>query len=223
MSRPVDEALAALRAIGAALPGRDLDAYAAANLEADTPILGLGPRDAAFAVLGRDPGREELIHRTGFIGASGRKIRDPLVSRWLGVSRPTVEDRLRVGERVYWVNTVPFKPIGNKAWPEPVRAACAPWVRTLLLHGTETADVLAFGQQAVQWFGEDALQHLAGGEAAWGAAFTHTLTDGTSRRQVRVWSLPHPSPLNVRWAQAFPNLYQRVLDAVLAGPTTSDV
>ena len=223
MTRPVDEALAALRAIGASLPGRDLDAYTAADLSPDTPVFGLGPRDAAFAVLGRDPGRDELIHRTGFIGASGRKLRDPLVARWLGNTHPTLDDRLRVGERVYWVNTVPFKPVGNKAWPESVRAACAPWVKAVLLHGTDAKDVLAFGQQAVQWFGEAATAHLARGDGAWGTSFPHTLSDAAATRRVRVWAMPHPSPLNVRWARAFPDLYQRVLDAVLAGPVTPDV
>jgi uracil-DNA glycosylase len=223
VSARVDEALAALRTFGSGLAGRDLEAYHAAGLAPDEPVFGLGPSDAAFAVLGRDPGRDELRHRTGFIGASGRKLRDPLAARWLGVDRPTLADRLRVGERVFWLNTVPFKPIGNKAWPEAVRAACTPWVRAVLLHGCDAVNVLAFGQQAVQWFGEDATAHLAQGEGAWGRPFEHVLTDATRTRRVQVWAMPHPSPLNVRWARAFPDLYQAVLDAVLAGPAADDV
>ena len=69
--------LARMRELGLGLEV-DREAYHAAGLDPATPVLGWGPEEARLIVLGRDPGREELVHRTGFIGAGGRKVRGAL-------------------------------------------------------------------------------------------------------------------------------------------------
>jgi uracil-DNA glycosylase len=203
---------AALRALGAGLRGVDVEAYAAAGLDPSTPVLGLGPVDARLIVLGRDPGREELVHRTGFIGAGGKKVRTALHQALEGRPASNLADHLHAGAHVVWINTVPFKPVGNKAWPEPVRRQFKPVIADLLVHGLRGTQVLALGREAALWFAEGPTARREV-EAWWqGGAMdgeprvvTVTAPDGASRA-LTLHALPHPSPLNATWASRFPGM-----------------
>lgn len=201
-------------------PGIDVAAYAAAGLAPGTPVLGLGDAAVTLCVLGRDPGKDELVHRTGFIGAGGRKIRRELFRRANRREPASTQDFLDAGRQAFWVNTVPFKPVGNKAWPERVRQACRPIIADLLVHAWQGTDVLAAGKEALLWFGHDQAT-LSRLQAHWSAedAFTSPVDvvveapDGASRR-LRVHALPHPSPLNATWASRFPGILADCLDRI---------
>lgn len=212
---------AAMTQIAATLPGIDVAAYAAAGVPPTTPTLGLGPPDARLAVLGRDPGRDEIRLRTGFIGAGGKKVRTALHHALYGRPAASLDDHLRAGEHVVWVNTVPYKPVGNKAWPEAVRVAFRPYVADLIVHAWRGEDLLALGKEALLWCaGDDVatrqrlIAHLAA-EGAFDGPLEVRITapDGASKA-LRVHPLPHPSPLNVRWSKAFPGLLEATLRRV---------
>ena len=92
----------ALAALADGLAAVDRPCYARHARDPREPMLGLGPRDARLCLVGRDPGESEIAQWKPFVGPSGQKIRQALAAHG--------------EERVFWINTVPFKPVGNKAW-----------------------------------------------------------------------------------------------------------
>jgi uracil-DNA glycosylase len=212
------ERMATFRALATGLAGVDLAVYAAAGLDPVEPVVGEGDRRCRVAIIGRDPGRNEILERLPFIGVGGAKVRRGLFRALYGAESAGHADLVLAGRHAFWLNTVPYKPIGNAAWPEPVRRAFQPALTDLLVHGWDGEDVLAFGKEALFWFARDVASKAAL-EAHWSSpdGFSRALEldlrapDGVARR-LRVHPLPHPSPLNARWA---PHV-ARLIDEALA-------
>jgi hypothetical protein len=55
-------------------------------------------------------------------------------------------------EDVFWMNTVPYKPTGNKPWSLAVRRRCQRPLLELLLRWQDGRGI-AFGEAAFRWFG----------------------------------------------------------------------
>lgn len=220
----------ALRALAAELEGVDREVYAACGRDPLEPVIGGGPRGARVGLFGRDPGRDEIRHGVPFVGAGGRKIRDGLHRAVHGVPAPDAAAALRIGQGAFWANTVPYKPIGNKAWSRKVKLAFRPLIADLLVHDWEGEDLLVFGLDAFLWFGLEDRPTLARLEAhqaredRYEAPIEVELAapDG-ARRALRLRPLPHPSPLNATWAPAFPGLLDRALAAVGGGAAVGAV
>ncbi|HCH66878.1 MAG TPA: uracil-DNA glycosylase, partial [Deltaproteobacteria bacterium] len=116
-------------AISAAL-NVDVDAYAASGQPWATPVLlGSGSLDAPVGFFGRDPGRTEVELREPFVGRGGSIVRDALHRARHGRDAPNLHARVAVGQAFFWANTVPFKPIGNKAWSVRVKKRFVPHIR----------------------------------------------------------------------------------------------
>lgn len=178
------------------------------------PIVGLGDPNAPLAFLGRDPGRDEVRHGEPFIGGGGQIVRRALYQHLHGEPLPDFEASRLVGKPFFWMNTVPYKPIGNKAWSMNVKRRFHPLMRELLLTRWKGRDVITLGREAFLWFGIDQPRALREAlEAFWHneARFTQaievplTLPSGPSRT-FRLHPLPHPSPLNQTWFKRFPDL-----------------
>lgn len=128
---------------------------------------------------------------------------------------------MTVGDDLFWINTVPYKPVGNKAWSMAVKRRFQPLVAALLTRQWDGDRVITLGREAFLWFGigqsrevRDALEAFWSREDRFSA--THvtqlTLDDGETKRFVLA-PLPHPSPLNQRWFKRFPELLaQRLAD-----------
>jgi uracil-DNA glycosylase len=207
-----------MRALGAALPGVDVAAYAAAGRDPLEPMLDSGDPSSEILIFGRDPGKDEIVHQAPFVGAGGQKIRRVLAERLLGRPPANLAESITVGEGLFWANTVPYKPVGNKAWSEKIKAQFRPWVADLLVHSWRGHTVLAMGQDALMWW--SAWGDPAEFDALWASPdrFSSTITvevraDGASRA-VQVSPLPHPSPLNATWAKVFPSILHARLDAL---------
>lgn len=209
----------AMRREAEALERLDRDVYAEFERDPLAPIVGLGPVDAKLAIMGRDPGRKEVEIGQPFVGAGGQKVRDALYRRRHGEALPDFERSLDVGHEVFWINTVPYKPLGNKAWSMAVKRRFQPMMARLLLETWRGKTVITLGREAFLWFGldqpRDVRQSL---EAFWQREdrfdATHrtrlALADGTAR-EFTLAPLPHPSPLNQRWFKRFPGLMQQRL------------
>lgn len=200
---------AALSALARGLEGLDTDCYARHGRDPAQPLLGLGPPSARLCFVGRDPGEREIAQWRPFVGASGRQIRALLP--------PGAEDE------VFWINTVPYKPRGNKAWPAGVRRAFHAVLFPLLLRQWQGADVLTFGSEAFHWFGLAQPEALRRELAAFWARpdrFSSSLPlvfEGEGQRRTLVLHpLPHPSPANAQWKLRFPQLLQSRLQQLLA-------
>ena len=104
-----DERLDAFRTRAADLDGRDLDVYAAHDLEPSEPVLGGGDPRCRIAIFGRDPGRDEIRFREPFIGAGGQQVRRVLHDLEHGGPPPDFAASQAIGRLAFWANTVPYK------------------------------------------------------------------------------------------------------------------
>jgi uracil-DNA glycosylase len=211
--------VARFRALAEGLPGLDMPTYASFDRDPLEPVLGLGSPTVPLCVFGRDPGREEIAAGKPFMGAAGRPLRQAL-SRFTPASNGSVDD----GLPVFWLSTVPYKRVANKAWPASVIRAFSPLIGELMLEHWQGIDVITLGNHAFHWFmqGQTPIeqQRLA---AFWASERRYTETidvrigDEKHGRRLRLHPLPHPSPANAQWQKRFPELLERRLSEVL-GP-----
>ncbi|MCW8918824.1 MAG: uracil-DNA glycosylase family protein [Gammaproteobacteria bacterium] len=207
------------------LEGVDLAAYQAFGRVPLEPVLGAGEPSRPVAIFGRDPGRDEVRHQIPFIGAGGQKVRATLYRHLYQREMPDFAAALEVGRHLFWANTVPYKPLGNKAWSQQVKRRFQPLVADLLIKEWNGCEVITLGREAFFWFAinqpREVKQQL---EAFWARedrfeAFT-TVTvsalDGTCR-ELRLHPLPHPSPLNATWYKRFPELLTARLEQLRVG------
>ncbi|MBS3785505.1 MAG: uracil-DNA glycosylase [Gammaproteobacteria bacterium] len=204
---------AGLRALAADLKGIDRSVYTAAGRDPCEPIFGLGPAHAKIAFFGRDPGREEVEVGMPFVGAGGRQIRNVLHAR-----QPET-----AGDAYFWVNTVPYKPMGNKAWSMSVKRQFQPLVSEVLLTQWQGVDIITLGREAFFWFAIAQSKLVAEViKAHWASSdrFTNSLQidyqgpASVTGRTLRLHPLPHPSPLNAVWFKRFPDMLATRLDAL---------
>ncbi|MCC8342859.1 uracil-DNA glycosylase family protein [Pseudomonas stutzeri] len=214
----------ALRDLAADTDGIDTAIYATYDRDPLEPIIGLGDADAPLCFFGRDPGREEVRHGEPFIGAGGQIVRRVLYRHLHGAEMPDFEAGRALGRHYFWINTVPYKPIGNKAWSMAVKRRFQPLMRQLLIDSWHGRHIVTLGREAFLWFAIDqpreARQRL---EAFWQredrfmANLDIDLQDAQGHaRTFTLHPLPHPSPLNQTWFKRFPALLEarlRQLDA----------
>ncbi|GAB4299876.1 MAG: hypothetical protein Kow0096_19550 [Thiohalomonadaceae bacterium] len=196
------------------LTGIDRPVYEEYGKNPLEPVIGRGAPDVRVAFFGRDPGRDEVQHNLPFIGAGGQKVRGALYRHLYGKALPDFAASVEVGKMFFWANTVPYKPVGNKAWSGKVKKQFQPLVADLLLHTWRGRDIITLGREAFLWFAINQDQAVkAQLEEFWerddrfetSTAMTLTARDGT-RRELRLHPLPHPSPLNATWYKRFPDL-----------------
>ncbi len=205
---------AAFREAAQELEGVDLEVYAAYGQDALEPVIGQGAPDAAVAIFGRDPGRDEVQHQMPFIGAGGQKVRGTIYNYLYNKEMPDFEASVAVGKRFFWANTVPYKPLGNKAWSMKVKKRFQPLIADLLIKNWNGSDVITLGREAFFWFAINQSREVKLQlEAFWAqenrfetaTSVMVTALDGT-QRELRLHPLPHPSPLNATWYKRFPEL-----------------
>lgn len=206
----------AFRAEAGILDGVDTAVYAQCGKDPLAPIIGLGDTDLRVGLFGRDPGRNEVRHGEPFIGAGGQKARGALYQHLYGEPMPDFEASLAVGRQFFWANTVPYKPVGNKAWSMAIKKRFQPLMMAVLAEYWQGEELITLGREAFLWFGigqsRDERRRL---EAFWRsedrfeAETEVTLGSADSRqRTVKLCPLPHPSPLNATWYKHFPALLQ---------------
>ncbi|WP_409567063.1 uracil-DNA glycosylase family protein [Pseudomonas sp.] len=217
----------AFRVLAAQTAGIDRGIYSAFGKDPLEPIIGLGPVDAPIAFFGRDPGREEVRHGEPFIGSGGQLVRRALHRHLHGDQPADAEARHAVGQGFFWINTVPYKPLGNRAWSMAVKRRFQPLMRQLLLDNWHGRDIVTLGREAFFWFGigqsPAQRQQL---EAFWQRDDRFTThcevalpsSQGT-QRPFRLHPLPHPSPRNRLWYSRFAVLLEMRLQQLLGAPS----
>lgn len=199
------------RALAAGLEGIDSGAYADYGKDPLEPVIGLGRPQARVGFFGRDPGRDEVRYGMPFIGAGGQKVRAALYEHMYGRPLPDFAASVAVGDHFFWANTVPYKPVGNKAWSEKVKRRFQPLMAQVLLESWHGREVITLGREAFLWFAINQPRALkAELEAFWGREerFNEAIevTLSGADRPLRLHPLPHPSPLNATWYRRFPDL-----------------
>jgi uracil-DNA glycosylase len=190
------------------------------------PVLFAGSLHAPVCAMGRDLGKDEVRLGQPLVGAGGRLVRLGILRarepQSAEPSRPRdpLEGVLR---HALLTNTVPFKPSGNKAYPEGVRSRFRPLVLRLLTEFWTGRHILTLGTEAFRWFEPygDRAEFESVGKTD--ARFEHQFpcllpgpdqSRGDEAKRVVVLPLPHPSPLNRRWLPRFPDLLARRLAEV---------
>ena len=203
----------------AARGGMDIDAPVyeeAGRAVTDPTVLGSGSLDAPLGFFGRDPGRDEIHQNEPFIGRGGRLVRDALHRAAFG--GPCIDDRaaITIGQGVFWANTVPFKPVDNKAWSVGVKRRFAPLVTTLIAELWRGDTLITLGNDAFLWFGLAEPTLAPSLQAYWAREDRYeSHLDVTLRgRALRLYPLPHPSPLNAAWFARFPAMLDARLSAL---------
>jgi len=209
----------AFRELAAELDGIDLPVYDTYGRDPLDPVIGMGDPETRIAFFGRDPGRDEVQHHMPFIGAGGQKVRGAIHEHLHGKPLPDFATSVEVGRGFFWANTVPYKPVGNKAWSMKVKKRFQPLVADMLINSWHGTAVITLGREAFLWFAinqpREIKQQL---EAFWERedrfeSFTEVEVadlDGNSRC-LRLYPLPHPSPLNATWYKHFPDLLKQRL------------
>lgn len=131
----------AFRGLAAHIEGIDEAVYKAFDKDPLEPIIGLGSAYAPIALFGRDPGREEVRYGEPFIGGGGQLVRRGLYLHLHGADMPDFEASRCVGEQFFWINTVLYKPLGNRAWSMAVKRRFHPLMRQLLIDNWQGRDI----------------------------------------------------------------------------------
>ena len=192
----------------------DTAVYEAYGLPTTEPVLlGSGRLTSRLGIFGRDPGRTEIEHREPFVGKGGQHIRNGLHRACHGGDCPSFEASVEIGKPVFWANTVPYKPLGNKAWSVGIKRRFLPIVEELLVHHWQGHDLITCGRVAFFWFGLADKSLKPALEKHWSRPdrFETSLEVQLGEKAFRLHPLPHPSPLNAVWYRHFPALIDQRL------------
>lgn len=199
----------------------DLEVYQAEERDPLEPLLGGGSEAAAVGFFGRDPGRHEVRFMEPLIGAGGKLVRAGVHRAVHGGEPPDFDAERACAQHVFFSNTVPYKPVRNKAWSMAVKRRFQPFIAEYLVDLWQGSDLITLGNVAFEWFGiggDRALRAALKAHMAQSDRYESSLevllrspATGTDKT-LRLHPLPHPSPLNATWYRHFPAL----LDARLA-------
>ncbi len=212
----------AFRVLAKTLDKIDVEAYAACGQDPLEPVIGRGEKNSRIAFFGRDPGRDEVRHQMPFIGAGGQKVRAAVYQHLYADEMPDFDASVEVGKYFFWANTVPYKPVGNKAWSMKVKKQFQPLMADLLINGWKGCEIITLGREAFLWFGinqekctRDKLEQFWSRPDRFESCCEIELGAPDGRlRALRLLPLPHPSPLNATWYKRFPDLLRRRLEAL---------
>ena len=187
----------------------DFDAYRAAGRDVSSPVLlGSGSTTSRIGIFGRDPGRTEIEIGEPFIGKGGQLVRTALYRASGGEGTPSIEQSVEAGRRVFWGNTVPYKPLGNKAWSTVVKRRFAPFIAELLVEHWTGDRLITLGNQAFEWFAlaDASLKGLLAEFWRRDDRYEASVAIVLRGKTIRLYPLPHPSPLNATWHKRFPEM-----------------
>ncbi len=199
----------------------DTTPYEKSGRDSYVPILFAGSLDSNLAFFARDLGWNEVVEGEALIGDAGRRVRKALYRAIKGEEPPAGDTHLAGAvSHVLLTNTVPYKPVGNKAYSTGVKERFRPFIIELLACHWRGDTIVTMGTEAFNWFKPYAEKGSL--DAFWKrpdrfeAALPITLTaecDGElMRRDVLLAPLPHPSPLNRTYLVLFPTLLEKRLD-----------
>jgi uracil-DNA glycosylase len=194
----------------------DEPVYERSKRDPASPILFAGSIDAPLCVVGRDLGKDEVRAGQPLIGAAGRMVRSGIAqyydrSAWTEDGEHRDHASETALNHALLTNLVPYKPPGNKAYPARIRERFRPFLERLLAEHWAGNHLITLGSEAFQWFepyaGSDAFRSLGKTDARFETVFSCRLPRAVGdAKTIRIYPLPHPSPLNRRWYSQFPEM-----------------
>ena len=198
----------------------DVSVYQSAKKEPTKPILYFGNLKSNICFFGRDLGRDEVFAGQPLIGEAGTLVRQGFY-RAIHKQNTTDKKKLEsIKDRLILTNTVPYKPPENKAYSMKVKKRFRPYIEQLLVIYWQGQQIITLGTEAFKWFKIYSTKEEF--DAFWARSYRYesqlnlTLTaldsqGKTHEKQVTIYPLPHPSPLNQRYYYKFPKMFQNTL------------
>jgi uracil-DNA glycosylase len=202
----------------------DIPVYQSAGLEPTEPVLYAGNLNSKLCFFGRDLGKDEVYARQPLIGAAGKLVRQGFF--WAINQREArgQKELQTVCDRLLLTNTVPYKPPGNKAYEEEVKARFRPYVERLLVLHWQGNQIITLGNEAFHWYEPygnkgELKQFFKQGDDRYIKSLKVTLTaiddaGAKHQKQITLMPLPHPSPLNKKYYPLFPQMLQQRLKEI---------
>lgn len=202
----------------------DTPVYEQAGRDPHTPILIAGNLNANLAFFARDLGRDEVLQGEPLIGGAGQRVRKAVYRALFQKDPPRGDTRLQdATDHILLTNTVPYKPIENKAYPGAVKERFRPFVAELLVCHWKGDRIITMGTEAFLWFEpyaeKGAIQAFWKRKDRFESEITVTLRaecEGKpASKEVTLAPLPHPSPLNRTYLELFPDMLRNRLEKYL--------
>ena len=196
----------------------DKPIYKKANLNPLDPILFAGDLAAKVGFFARDLGRDEVLAGQPLYGSAGRLVRNGVHLALFGKEAENDERRQKAADQILLTNTVPYKPVGNKAYSQKVKNRFRPFLERFLVCFWKGSFLIPLGTDALKWF-KKYDKKLADFQAD-PDRFTKkieiklTANDGADEREITLAPLPHPSPLNQKYYKIFPQMLQERLKQI---------
>ncbi|BAZ46472.1 hypothetical protein NIES4102_35040 [Chondrocystis sp. NIES-4102] len=202
----------------------DIPVYKAAKLEPTKPILYAGNLSSPLCFFGRDLGKDEVYAGQPLIGASGTMVREGFyysIYQKKAANRKELDDTTI--DRVLLTNTVPYKPPGNKAYLTKVKQRFRPFLEQLFVLHWQGNQIITLGTEAFKWFAPYGEKGEIDSFFTSSDRFENILTVNISaidelgnkhNKTIKLLPLPHPSPLNQKYYEAFPGMLQNRLGQV---------
>ncbi len=198
----------------------DVSVYQSAKKEPTKPILYFGNLKSNICFFGRDLGRDEVFAGQPLIGEAGTLVRQGF---YQAIHKQNTTDKKKlesIKDRLILTNTVPYKPPENKAYSMKVKKRFRPYIEQLLVIYWQGQQIITLGTEAFKWFKIYSTKEEF--DAFWARSYRYesqlnlTLTaldsqGKTHEKQVTIYPLPHPSPLNQRYYYKFPKMFQNTL------------
>lgn len=188
----------------------DSEVYEACGFDPHDPVLFGGNIESNICFFARDLGRDEVKAQQPLIGAAGRMVRGGVFQFLHGKKAENKENYDEAAQKILLTNTVPYKPPGNKAYPQKVIKRFRPFMDELLKSHWGGKWIIPLGAEALKWFipyDKDRMKEFT----QRGDKFESTIEiviDEQKERSVTIAPLPHPSPLNQKYYQKFPEMLQ---------------
>lgn len=229
MEQAVKDLIAAVRQEAAREPfSIDQPVYQACGADPAEPVLFAGSLTSELCFFARDLGKDEVKAREPLIGAAGKLVRRGVYRAIYGKDADDAA-LAEVLSQLLLTNTVPYKPLGNKAYPAGVRERFRPFLERLLVCNWQGDWIIPLGSEALEWFAPYGAQvaGLIGDQERFAKSVQITLhaTDANGQKRTRTVTLaplPHPSPLNQKYYALFPQLLQSRLQEYLRSRKHSD-
>ncbi len=199
----------------------DKDVYQAAGRDPLSPILLAGSLESPLCFFARDLGKDEVHAGQPLYGAAGRLVRGGIHHFLHNTIASSNEDLQKAASCVLLTNTVPYKPIDNKAYPVKVKERFRPFLVKLLMEHWQGKCIISLGSEALQWFEKydtsSQFKSFMKSEKRFTETFTLDLKATTNkgievRKSVILAPLPHPSPLNQKYYTLFPQMLAKRLE-----------
>ncbi|MEK7487246.1 MAG: uracil-DNA glycosylase family protein [Planctomycetota bacterium] len=180
------------------------------------PILFAGNPAQKICFFARDLGKDEVVAGQPLYGAAGRLVRNGVFKAIYHEDPKTPTDLEKILESILFTNTVPYKPLGNKAYSQKIKERFRPFLLDFFINYFQGNIIISLGTEAFKWFSpfSKEIEDFWKKDNRYEEEIPITLKLNQQQKVIFLRPLPHPSPLNQTWYDKFPGLLEKRLKII---------